>query len=131
MLNRIEGHVGLSILKDTEHLAERFESAFRSTVKTYIESTSIKVLDIEFHKYNGKIYAVFAFDNLVLEYNYENDESGVEMSSTRHEGEFGRALFEFWTKCLVESLFEEELKVESKYTEITFFNFSPMGNRTI
>lgn len=121
-LSRIQGHVGLEILENNEHLAERFENAFNSTVETYIKSTPINVTEVEFLIKEDKIDILYSFDNLVLHYKHENG----EVTSTMHDSEFGRALFEFWTKCVVQTFFEKELQVKTKYTELNFLNLMTM-----
>ncbi|MBY0598761.1 hypothetical protein [Bacillus bingmayongensis] len=126
-MGKIQGHVGLDILENSERLVERFESAFSSTVKTYIESTPINVTDVEFLIKEDKIDILYSFDNLVFHYKHENG----EVTSIAHEAEFGRALFEFWTKCVVQTFFEKELQVKTKYTELSFLNIMTMKEMTI
>lgn len=123
----VEGYIGINILEDTENLVERFESAFRSTVETYIESTPIQVLSSEIQKQEGNIEIKYEFINLSFSYEWAHGKS----SSIKNEAEFGRALFEFWTKCLVETFFADELEVKTKHINISFFNISPMGTKTI
>ncbi|MRX57069.1 hypothetical protein GJU41_24345, partial [Bacillus idriensis] len=93
MHSKVTGQLSLEILQDNERLLDEFESAFRSVVKTYIESSSINVLELEVKKENGLIEVLYAFDAVIL--SYENSKK-EKRTATTHSAEFGRALFAFW-----------------------------------
>lgn len=122
-MREVQGHVLVSILKHNEDLIGRFESAFRSIIKTYVETTPIKVTNIEVIEMENKISVRYAFDKVVFQYEYKDEKH----TSVMNDAEFGRSLFEFWTKCLVQDFFKDELKVETKHVEITYFSTIPLG----
>ncbi|PEP88783.1 hypothetical protein COE95_18290 [Bacillus toyonensis] len=122
-MREVQGHVVVSILKHNEDLIGRFESAFRSIIKTYVETTPIKVTNIEVIEMEDKISVRYAFDKVVFQYEYKDEKH----TSVMNDAEFGRALFEFWTKYLVQDFFKDELKVETKHVEIIYFSTIPLG----
>lgn len=133
-VKEIQGHVLVEILENEERIFEEFEDAYRSVVETYIASTPIKVQKIEFIRQNDNEISVrFSFDNVPLKYSSgsKEDETYHTTSSTRHDSEIGRALFEFWAKFTVLSFFENKLEVRTKHTEISLFYASKMQAITI
>ncbi|MFE7092923.1 hypothetical protein ACFU9L_20795, partial [Bacillus velezensis] len=72
----------------------------------------------------------YEFTNVIFHYKHHfSDDKFRERTSTENNAEFGRAIFEFYTKLLVESFFKDYLKVSTRHTEITFFKFK--GYETI
>lgn len=94
----------------------------------YIESSSINVLELEVKKENGLIEVLYAFDAVIL--SYENSKK-EKRTATTHSAEFGRALFAFWGKCIVETFFEKELKVNTRYIDLTYFKVPDMRKVTV
>ncbi|WP_273125741.1 hypothetical protein [Bacillus weihaiensis] len=118
-MNETQGQVLVTILKDEDRIVEKFEAAFQSVVDKFIDSTPIKVTKMDFIRVeNDTISVRFAFTPFALEYSLGEGKRG----SSRHSAETGRALFEFWAKFTVLSFFEDSLKVESQYTDISLLN---------
>ncbi|MGJ9385589.1 hypothetical protein [Salipaludibacillus sp. CF4.18] len=57
-----------------------------------------------------------------LKYAFEFEEGSVQEKASLPNGEIVDSFMEFWIKWVVEGFFLDELKVESKHTEITFNN---------
>ncbi|WP_416151148.1 hypothetical protein ACM26V_09345 [Salipaludibacillus sp. HK11] len=112
--------VSLKVLKDTENLYDRFESAFRSIAKTYIECTPIKISGIYFQKSNNQILVLYDYHNLELNYILELEEGTMGEHAKLPNGEIVDSFMEFWIKWVVEGFFSKELEVEAKHIDITF-----------
>lgn len=112
--------VSLRILKDTENLYDRFESAFSTIANTYIECTPIEISNIYFQKSNKQILVIYDYNNLELKYILDLKEGSIGEHARLPNGEIVDSFMEFWIKWVVEGFFSEELKVEAKHIEITF-----------
>ena len=121
MLNRTNT-VCLKILNNNDNLFEKFENAFLSIAKTYIECTPIDVSNINFEKTKSHIIVLYDYYSLELEYAFKCEEGSVQQKASLPNGEIVDSYMEFWIKWVVEGFFSDELKVESKHTEITFNN---------
>lgn len=120
---KVQGLIALQIIENKEGLLEEFEAAFNEMVETYISTTPINVKKIEMEEKNQEILIKYEFRGLRFHYKTKTKEH----SSSMNDAEFGRAVFEFYTKLLVKTFFEENLEVDSRYTEITISEM--MGGR--
>ncbi|MGJ9383708.1 hypothetical protein [Salipaludibacillus sp. CF4.18] len=112
--------VTVNILYNSEKLYERFESAFHSIAEIYIKCTPIDISNIEVKKSKENIFVEFDYNSLELEYEYEFEEGAVKEKASLPNGDIVDSFMEFWIKWVVEGFFKEELKVDTKHTEITF-----------
>ncbi|MGJ9384932.1 hypothetical protein [Salipaludibacillus sp. CF4.18] len=119
MLNR-NNAVCVEILTNNDNLFERFENAFRSIAKTYIECTPVDVSNIEFEKTKSHIIVSYNYNSLVLEIAFKCEEGSIQQKASLPNGEIVDSFMEFWIKWAVEGFFLDELEVESKHTDITF-----------
>ncbi|WP_416150683.1 hypothetical protein ACM26V_06860 [Salipaludibacillus sp. HK11] len=114
--------VRLEILTHNDNLFERFENAFLTTAKTYIECTPVDVSNINFKKTKSHIIVLYDYNSLELEYAFECEEGSVQLKASLPNGEIVDSYMEFWIKWVVEGFFADELEVESQHTNITFSN---------
>ena len=105
---------------NNKNLFEKFENAFLSIAKTYIECTPIDVSNITFEKTASHIIILYDYNSLELEYAFEFEEGSVQQKASLPNGEIVDSYMEFWIKWVVEAFFLDELKVKSKHTDITF-----------
>ncbi|WP_258176604.1 hypothetical protein [Bacillus atrophaeus] len=127
---KIQGLLSFEIIKKKDDLLGELKSALKELFKTYIETTPIEIEKLEFEELDNEIRVEYEFTNVIFHYKHQfRDDKFRERTSTANNAEFGRAIFEFYTKLLVESFFKDYLKVSTRHTEITFFKFK--GYETI
>ncbi|MCY8798188.1 hypothetical protein [Bacillus inaquosorum] len=127
---KIQGLLSFEIIKKKDDLLGELKSALKELFKTYIETTPIEIEKLEFEELDNEIRVEYEFTNVIFHYKHQfSDDKFRERTSTENNAEFGRAIFEFYTKLLVENFFKDYLKVSTRHTEITFFKFK--GYETI
>ncbi|WP_280769171.1 hypothetical protein [Salipaludibacillus daqingensis] len=119
-MNTDKRFVSLKVLENSENLYDRFESAFRSVARTYIECTPIEISNIYFQRSNNQILVIYDYNNLELKYLLELEDGAMGEHAKLPNGEIVDSFMEFWIKWVVEGFFSEELKVEAKHIDITF-----------
>ncbi|MFP7737004.1 hypothetical protein ACLHDF_27430 [Priestia aryabhattai] len=108
----LQGEVKIRILIDSGDLLKEFESAYRSLVKMYIESTTIAVRILRFEKGDNHLIILFECNDIPLSYFYPLNEQDNEIrKSKEYELKIAQSLFEFWSHWLIKTFFIEELSL--------------------
>lgn len=127
-IKRIEGAIFCNTENSNLAKVNEFKDAFRSIVEKFISSTPVTVLDISFDdKVENELVIIYAFKDMTISYESENS----KVSSTLNDAEFGRAMFEFYAKITAETVDPGNIKINSKYVDLTFFSSKNMNKKSI
>lgn len=116
-----QGGVIFKIIGTEDHLEEKLNNAIKQVVDDFIEPTAIDLHSYSLEKHSEDEY-LLRFQLLYPAHEYEVKDI-YERKSGRFNSDNGRAVFEFFMKLMVNELFDESLKVETKHTQISLAGF--------